>query len=222
MYFQYYNKNIDKRVRQLKLVAAIFLGLGLIIASTFASYFSQLYFQANAYNQAQRAATELTPAAKTLYYDQCISGKETIAVDYENDTHWTFMYRFNMIVYTMLSGMLFCSFGGLVYSKLFQLTLSCLQIAGIFHLAAIILVAVFRFNMVGTACSENDVVYDGEEGNSWESDSSTVLALMNAQMALFIPFCACTCVGYFKNGQRPASKGMIEDEDDDDFQRPHY
>ena len=68
----------------------------------------------------------MDPAAQVLTYDNCNSGLETVAVNYENDTNWTIMYRFNMVVYSLLSGMLFCSFGGLVYSKLLQATLSCL------------------------------------------------------------------------------------------------
>ena len=101
-----------------------------------------------------------------------------------------------MVVYSLLSGMLFCSFGGLVYSKLLQATLSCLQITGLVHLVAILLIAVLRFNTTGLGCASNANEYDAD-GNSWESDAMTAKALFIAQCSLFIPFCACTCIGYF-------------------------
>ena len=59
MYYQYYNKQVDKRVRQMKLVAAIFLGLGLIIVSTFAAFYSQLHTQAYDFNIEMAEAFEL-------------------------------------------------------------------------------------------------------------------------------------------------------------------
>ena len=221
MYFQYYNKNVDRRVRLLKLLAAIFLGLGLIIASTFASWYSQLYFQAINYNESKEVATGEVVVDKIDYYDLCQS-TETLALDI--DTRWTFMYRVNMMVYAMLSGMLFCSFGGLIYSKLLQATLSCLQIAGAAHLFALLLIGVLRFNSSGLTCATKDVVYD-TEGHSWESDAATVKALFIAQCTLFIPFCACTCIGYFKQSPPKAASldaAMYEDDEDDAFQRPHY
>ena len=185
-------------------MSAIFLGLGLIIASTFAQFYSRLYFRAAAFNEAQALAV-VDPAAQVLTYDNCNSGSDTVAVSYENDTNWTIMYRFNMVVYSLFSGMLFCSFGGLVYSKLLQATLSCLQITGLVHLVALLLIAVLRFNSNGLACASNASEYD-DDGNSFESDSMTTKALFIAQCSLFIPFCACTCIGYFKGSQPQYAK----------------
>ena len=59
MYYQYYNKQVDKRVRSLKLITTVFLGIGLIIASTFAAFYSQLHTQAYEYNLEMAEAFEL-------------------------------------------------------------------------------------------------------------------------------------------------------------------
>ena len=42
------------------------------------------------------------------------------------NTHWTLAFRFNAIMYTVLTGMVICSCTGLVYSNIFNATLNCL------------------------------------------------------------------------------------------------
>ena len=46
MYYQQYDKNLDKEVRQMKLISAVCLGLGLLIVSTLASYYWDLFHRA--------------------------------------------------------------------------------------------------------------------------------------------------------------------------------
>ena len=170
-------------------------------------------------------------------YDNCsdaaMSAFENEAVDFKSylnakevefDTHWTFVYRFNMIIYTMLSGIIFCSFAGLIYSSLLQATLSCLQVAGVAHFVAIILSGVFRFNTQGTICADKEgmLPYD-KEGNTFKEDSDLLKNLYIAQLCLYLPFCACSCIGFWKGNspekQAALDKAMMEN-NDDDFHKP--
>lgn len=132
MYYQQYNKNIDKQVRQLKLYSAICLGSGLLLVSTLASYYWDLYHRANDFDAAfiakdeaaaaaaKSAGEEYTLGANLVNYDMCNKLDGTL------DSHWKLVFQFNAIVYTMFSGMIVCSFAGLIYSQLFQVVLSCM------------------------------------------------------------------------------------------------
>ena len=163
--------------------------------------------------------------ALAAFENEAVDFKSYLPVkEYEFDTHWTFVYRFNMIVYTMLSGMILCSFAGLIYSSLLQATLSCLQVAGVAHFAAIILSGVFRFNDNGTICSEkqNMLPYD-KDGNTFAEDSTLLKNLYIAQLCLFLPFCACSCIGFWRHNspekQAALDKAMME-HTDDDYHKP--
>ena len=76
MYFQQYNKGIDKQVRKLKLIAAISLGMGLLIVTTMSSYYWDLYNRASAYDEGH--------ATLTVNYDLCHGDIGTG----NPDTHW--------------------------------------------------------------------------------------------------------------------------------------
>ena len=62
MYYQQYNKGIDKEVRKMKLLSAVCLGLGLLIVSTFASYYWDLFHRAQDYDLIFELADELAAA----------------------------------------------------------------------------------------------------------------------------------------------------------------
>ena len=56
------------------------------------------------------------------------------------------MFRFNAIFYTVVTGMVICSCTGLIYTRIFNPMLSCLLLAAVVHMAAIILAGVYRYN----------------------------------------------------------------------------
>lgn len=62
-----------------------------------------------------------------MVYDDCaqVNGKivfegETL----EANTHWRLVFQYNALVYTIFSGLIVCSFAGLIYSQLFQLAIT--------------------------------------------------------------------------------------------------
>ena len=192
------------------------MGLGLGIVSTFSSFYWDLSQRATLYTETQRdlavaADPDLTKEqlekskhwrirdvdVDFIQYDFC---GEPLVTDADPDgtvqfdTNWSLVYRFNAIVYTILTGMVMCSCTGLIYTKIFSATLSCLQIAGLVHIVAIILAAVYRFNDDGKKCAANATEYD-LLGNSWESDGALFRKLFIAQCSLLIPFCMCACIG---------------------------
>ena len=102
-------------------------------------------------------------------YDFC--GLDAPAAGDRPDTHWAFVYRFNAIFYTVVTGMVICSCTGLIYTRIFNATLNCLILAMFVHVAAIVLAGVFRFSTEGKSCADNVEVYDSI-GNSWGSDAT--------------------------------------------------
>ena len=121
----------------------------------------------------------------------------------------------------MLSGMIVCSFAGLIYSQLFQMVLSCMQLTQLAHFVGVILAGVYRFRETGKSCSEVDIKYN-VDGNTWKNDGYVFRCLFISQCALFIPFCMCTSVGMWRGktaGETAKDRGLVVD--DDDFERTY-
>ena len=114
---QYHFKQQAKTERQVKLCAATCLGLGLIIASTFSSFYWDLSQRATLYTETQSEVDK-------LMYDNC--GSEKPLSGEQVNTHWALVFKFNAIVYTTLTAMIMCSCTGLIYNNIFKATLNCL------------------------------------------------------------------------------------------------
>ena len=113
----------------MKLSSACCMGIGLIIVSTFASFYMKLLNHSSSYNAAMIEATEAKVAAGetvayTLQYDDC--GNEPSDSTLDLKTSWSLVYQLNTIFYALLTGMIVCSCVGLVYYKVFNVTLHCL------------------------------------------------------------------------------------------------
>jgi len=233
MYYQQYNKNIDKQVRQLKLFSAACLGAALLIVTTLGSYYWDLYHRADEYDaafikadEASAAAAELAGTDYTLgvgvkNYDMCHQF-EGSKLDF--DSHWKLAFQFNAIIYAMFSGLIVCSFAGLIYSQLFQLVLSCMQVTQVAHFVGVILTGVFRFNSSGKTCSAATAQYAvaradmGDLVHTWAEDGDLLRQLFICQCVLFVPFCLCTCMGMFRGktaGEMAKERGLAAEADDD-------
>ncbi len=162
---EYQLKRAAKTDRQVKLCAALCLGLGLIIASTFSSYFWDLSQRATLYTENQ------TTLKTDLVYDNCLDPVPTDASLTQLNTHWALVYKMNAIVYTMLTGMIMCSCTGLIYNNIFNATLNCLTLGGLAHVVAIIMAGVYLLRESGKTCVQNVTDYDNL-GNSFESDGA--------------------------------------------------
>lgn len=124
-------------MRQLKLISVILLGTALIIVSVFASYYWDLFHRARDYDAINElshlAEVELGTAKETdpfEVYDNCgqgVGGTLTFeGLTISADTRWSLVFQYNAIIYTIFSGLIVCSFAGLIYSQLFQLAISLL------------------------------------------------------------------------------------------------
>ena len=131
---------------------------------------------------------------------------------------WTMVFRFNAILYTIMSALLVCSCGGLVYVGIMATALTCINCTGAAHLAAIIVTGIMRLNSTGSTCALNETAYN-EAGDSWSSDGSTLKALFIAQCSLLIPFGCCTCFSLCFGTLGGAMKANRSGASDDDFQR---
>ena len=178
--------NNQRSVRTIKLCSALCLGLGLIIVSTFSSYYWELYQRAHLLNEQDTGSSPssnqqgppqssgfiLVPAADAPQYDNCGVAKPVDPDAVWFNTNWSFVFRFNAIFYTVVTGMVICSCTGLIYTRIFNPMLSCLLLAAVVHMAAIILAGVYRYNQNGKDCAEVDTEYD-DLGNSYQSDAVT-------------------------------------------------
>jgi len=213
-------------VRTIKLCSALCLGLGLIIVSTFSSFYWELYQRSVLFDTKdltvaqdggivkQSAFVLLTNDKEGPFYDNCGDPVPVDATTEQADTKWSFVFRFNAIFYTVVTGMVMCSCTGLIYTRIFNATLNCLILAMVVHLATIILSGVYRFNAIGKLCAGNDTEYD-TLGNSFESDAATFRKLFIAQCCLFVPFSLCACFG-MKQGKELGPKNT-----DDDYVRDY-
>ena len=122
----------------------------------------------------------------------------------EIDTHWKIIFELNAIIYTIFSGLIVCSFAGLIYSQLFSLVFKCLEIVQIAHFVGLIVTCVFRFKTTGKACSTVTKQYTilntdmNDSTHTWEEDGFALRCLFITQCVLFLPFCACTCLGMYR------------------------
>ena len=185
---QYHIKQQAKTERQVKLCAATCLGLGLIIASTFSSFYWDLSQRATLYTETQ------SEAASKLMYDNCGQAAPVDEDVEQMNTHWALVFKFNAIVYTTLTAMIMCSCTGLIYTNIFKATLNGLQLAGLAHVVAIALAGAYLFKTDGKSCIENETEYD-TLGNSFETDGTLLKKLFISQCSLLIPFCMCACIG---------------------------
>ena len=101
----------------------------------------------------------------------------------------------NTIFYAIMSGLICCSCMGLIYHKVFNVTVKCLQGLGCVHIALIIATAVYVFDAASATCMINLTVYNTETGDSFANDGSLLSLLWILQIALYIPFCCCSCMG---------------------------
>ena len=201
-------------MRQLKLISVILLGMALIIVSVFASYYWDLFHRAADYDDINELVHLLEVEAGTatadssyLVYDDCAQASGQIVVEGEtldSNTNWRFVFQYNAIVYTIFSGLIVCSFAGLIYSQLFQLAISLLQLTQVAHFVGLLLTAIFRFNKQGKACSAVTEGYTLTEADmndlehTFESDGYMLRCLFISQCVLFLPFCACSCIGLMR------------------------
>ena len=132
----------------------------------------------------------------------------------EIDTHWSLVFRYNAIFYTVVTGMVICSCMGLVYSKIFNATLNCLILAMFAHVVGIVLAGVYLFKASGAKCAEQAVAYD-DLGNSFKSDANMLRQLFIAQVSLFVPFSLCACFGM------QTGKQLRKKHTDDEFARQY-
>ena len=160
-----------------KICAAICIGLALVITSTFAALYGGLYERASAFDELH--AADNPPST----YDQC-GGLTSIIQGAEFTSNWTLVYRFNMILYIIMSAMLGLGCLGLAFPPLIA-CVGCSICGTCAQTAAIITGGIFRFRREGAACALVDTTYEGED--SWETDGQTYKALFIAQCALSIP-----------------------------------
>ena len=88
----------------------------------------------------------LTNIDDTPTYDHCGVSKPSTANTEWEITDWSFVFRFNAIFYTVVTGMVICSCMGLIYTRIFNATLNCLILAMFVHVAAIVLAGINRFS----------------------------------------------------------------------------
>lgn len=91
--------------------------------------------------------------------------------------------------------------------------------------------AVFRYNKPGKACSLVTTAYTipvtdmNDPTHSFDNDGYVLRCLFISQCVLFLPFCACSCIGLMggrKAGQTQADRGIYavnEQDDDDNYRR---
>ena len=221
MYYQQYDKNLDKEVRQMKLISAVCLGLGLLIVSTLASYYWDLFHRAQDYDLVYELADEVAAAAaeeagleydhpNLVSYDRCgfPPGElfDPSGIKLEIETNWKLMFELNAIIYTIFTGLIVCSFAGLIYGQLFFLTLNCMGVTQALHLVCLFATVAYRWNLDGKSCSTVEREYFiavtdmNDSVHSWKEDGFALRALVITQCVIFLPFCLCTSFGMYRGG----------------------
>ena len=133
------NFNRIKEVeRQIKHRVALSLSLAIITTSTLAAFYWSLSSRASDYNSTHDNGINDVDA-----YDSC-GDLEDIA-----DTKWTNAYRFNAILYTLLSVFLLLGCGGLVYMKVMAVVMSVVVCSCPIQVTAIIITMGRRLNPAG-------------------------------------------------------------------------
>ena len=247
MYYQQYNKGLDREVRQMKLISAVCLGLGLLIVSTLASYYWDLFHRAQDYDLVYELADEVAAAAAEdageeytspdlQSYDRCgfPPGEkfDPTGIKLEIETNWKLMFEINAIIYTIFTGLIVCSFAGLIYGQLFYLTINCMAITQGFHFVGLLATIAFRFNLHGKSCSTVEREYFvaqtdmNDSIHTWKEDGFALRCLVITQCVLFLPFCLCTSLGMYRGrhaGLTEKDRGIQAaiNDDDDNYQRNH-
>ena len=153
-------KENQRSVRTTKLCSATCLGFGLILVSTLASFYWDLYQRSVLYDQGNLKADNLSTndsislqlkppsvlaaaADGKLVYDNCGDPVPVDETTVQMNTSWTFAFRFNAIFYTLATGMVICSCLGLIFTRIFNATLNCLILAMFVHVAVIVVAGVY-------------------------------------------------------------------------------
>ena len=171
-----------------KVWGACCLGTALAITSTFAALYGDLLQRSQAYDDLHASDD---PA---LIYNQC-GGLTSDVEGAEFTTNWTLVYKFNTILYILMTSMLAMGCLGMVFPPLIA-CISCSMCGLCAQTAAIITGGIYRFRSEGAECALVGTAYEGE--NSWETDGATLKALFIAQCCLAVPmgcFLGCAMAG---------------------------
>ena len=188
----------EKWIRRMKINAAVCLGIGLVIATTFMMCYWNLFAHATSYNKTLKAMPTTDPnfPGADIDYDNCVDITSPYESTLRIETMWRFVFHFNAWFYTIMSCVAVLGFLGLFKFSLFRPAICCLNVSSAFHIAAIALAGVASFNPAGILCSLNNNAYDAD-GNSFYKDGQTFRTLFVAQICLIIPMCCCSCCGMF-------------------------
>ena len=184
-------------------MSACCLSFAFAIATTFAALYWGLVSSASDFD----ALLDDASTKPTTSYDWCGSTEA-------HNTNWSTIYRFNAILYTIVSSFLLVSFFGIIKVECLFCSLGCVSCANLPTFICIIFTGIMRFNNSGADCAESKV------DDLFVEDAATMKGLFIAQCILFIPFtCLITCTmvtasaaAVMKHGQEHGGKNA-----DDDF-----
>ena len=140
----------EKSIRSMKINAAVCLGIGLIISTTFMMCYWNLFSHANSFNKAVKDLNDSN--LNDVNYDTCINLADAGVSGLKIDSKWRMIYHFNAWFYTIFSGITLLGFLGLFKFALFRPAAFCLNCAGPVHIAAIALAGYGVFSPNGIIC----------------------------------------------------------------------
>ena len=130
-----------------------------------------------------------------LSYDKCGGVSPG---DYDYNTHWSMLYRFNAILYLIYTSLIAASALCICIPPCLVCPACCLVCASLPTMVAIALTATWRFNQAGTLCASNETLYtlDGTKDMTFAEDAARLKTVFIAQAALHVPFGVCGAVGF--------------------------
>ena len=140
----------EKSIRSMKINAAVCLGIGLVISTTFMMCYWNLFSHANSFNKAVKDLNDSN--LNGVNYDTCINISDAAGTSLFIDSKWRMIFNFNAWFYTIFSGITLLGFLGLFNFALFRPAAFCLNCAGLVHIAAIALAGYGVFSPNGIIC----------------------------------------------------------------------
>ena len=158
--------------------------MALVISAMITTHYMRLSNRADAY--------DLENEGKL--YDTC----GDISTDLEFDTHWARIYKFNAILYVIITSFICCGLTFIWLPPCLFCPACYLGCSLFFTFAAIITTAFRLFNADGVICATNDHVYgfSNEEFHSWQTDGTNFKNVFIAQAALHVPVGICAAMGF--------------------------
>ena len=141
----------ERSIRKMKINAAICLGMGLIISTTFMMCYWNLFSHARSFNKAVKDLNNSAITLDDVNYDTCMNVADATS-GLKLDSKWRLIFHFNAWFYTISSGITLLGFLGLFKFALFRPAACCLNCAGPVHIAAIALAGYGVFSPTGILC----------------------------------------------------------------------